>query len=364
MSTFSNIFPTFYGPQGLQGVQGPIGSVQGVRGIQGAQGINVGGFSTTGVSGAYSLTTSDVGKLILINSGISTISVSQNTFSFGNTFMVYNGTSMKQKIQAGSGVTFYSGDGTQYTGDKYLFENDLTTILCSSTNEFIFSGSYSSDIVTDGLILYVDSGVSTSYSGSGTTLFDLSSTGNNGTLANGVVYENSNQGILTFDGSDDHISFTSNPSVTGQITAEVWVNLNTPPSGGNARTILSKELVYRIVYSEIDIQWVCATVNNSWYSTGTVASTPLVINSWIQIVGTYDGTNNRIYINGELKSVGQNISGNILTDNTYNFNLMDDNNIVNLTNGKGSLSSARIYNRALSADEIRRNYYADKRRFE
>jgi len=57
--------------------------------------------------------------------------------------------------------------------------------------------------VTNGLVLYWDAGNLDSYPGTGTTIYDLSGNGNNGNLVNGVGYNQSNGGVLTFDGVDD-----------------------------------------------------------------------------------------------------------------------------------------------------------------
>ena len=50
------------------------------------------------------------------------------------------------------------------------------------------SSQTAASIVTSGLIMNLDAGNTTSYSGTGTTWTDLSSTGNNGTLVNGTGY--------------------------------------------------------------------------------------------------------------------------------------------------------------------------------
>ena len=62
------------------------------------------------------------------------------------------------------------------------------------------------NVVQDGLVLNLDAGVPASYSGSGTTWYDLSFNGNNGTLENGVGFDGGNGGSLVFDGVDDYIA--------------------------------------------------------------------------------------------------------------------------------------------------------------
>lgn len=60
-------------------------------------------------------------------------------------------------------------------------------------------------IITEGLVLNLDAGNPSSYSGTGTTWYDLSGNGNNGTLVNGVSYDPANQGSLVFDGVNDYV---------------------------------------------------------------------------------------------------------------------------------------------------------------
>ena len=226
MTLLSSLYPGIKGAQGVQGIQGTFGP-QGTQGIQGIQGAAA-GFNVTNVTSPYTLQTTDVGSLISINSGYSPISISSETFSFGNSFMIYNGTSTQQSIIAGTGVSFYSGDGTtDVRGRKYLEENDLTTILCSSNNdEFIFSTPLSFlPVITTGLILYLDAGDSSSYPGSGTTWYDLSGSGNDGTLTNGPTYSSADGGAIVFDGDNDYVDF-------GTITTSNPLQMNSPSGGG------------------------------------------------------------------------------------------------------------------------------------
>ena len=52
------------------------------------------------------------------------------------------------------------------------------------------------NVVTDGLVMYLDAGIANSYPGSGTTWTDISGAGNNGTLNNGAVFSTSNGGYI------------------------------------------------------------------------------------------------------------------------------------------------------------------------
>ena len=98
-------------------------------------------------------------------------------------------------------------------------------------------------IVTNNLVLHLDAGDSSSYSGSGNTWTDLSSSNNNGTI-NGATYNSGNDGYFDFDGSNDSISFTlSNDFAfgTGDFTIEAWVRFDNTGDGG---TIAELSLIH------------------------------------------------------------------------------------------------------------------------
>lgn len=65
------------------------------------------------------------------------------------------------------------------------------------------------NIVTDGLVLYLDAANTKSYPGSGTTWNDLSGNGNNGTLINGYIFNSIGNGNLVFDGSNDYVNINA-----------------------------------------------------------------------------------------------------------------------------------------------------------
>jgi len=65
---------------------------------------------------------------------------------------------------------------------------------------------YGPNIVTDGLVLAWNAADRNSYPGTGTTIYDLSGNGNNGTLYNGVGFSTANGGVLTFDGTNDYVA--------------------------------------------------------------------------------------------------------------------------------------------------------------
>ena len=64
-------------------------------------------------------------------------------------------------------------------------------------------GQVNNNIQTDGLVFYIDSAYKKSYPGNGTTWNDLGGS-NNGTLTNGPTFTDKS---VVFDGSDDYVDF-------------------------------------------------------------------------------------------------------------------------------------------------------------
>lgn len=220
---------------------------------------------------------------------------------------------------------------------------------------------YNPSIVTSGLVLCLDAGNKRSYPGTGTAWNDVSDIGNNGTLVNGPTFDSSNLGGINFDGIDDYISFVSNPTLTNAITLEIWVKLSATTAANG--WICGREGSYRMLYSANSFQWVCATVNNGWYTAGTSVGTGATpVNNFYQIVGVYNGSNNLLYVNGDLKTTGAAISGNILTSGTYNL-MSDTSGDANIDWGKGLVYFHRMYNTALTATQIAQNFNAQRGRY-
>lgn len=217
-------------------------------------------------------------------------------------------------------------------------------------------------IVTDGLVLHLDAGNYESYPIAGTSWYDLSGYGNNGTLTNGPVYTRDGGGAIVFDGTNDYVSVVSDPLLTNKASFEVWVKMDNPAAPNNIGLILGREDSYRILYTSAAVDLVCATVNNSWYSTGT-AIQAAVANFTAQtrhVVGTYDGAKLDLYIDGTLSASGSAISGNILTSGTY---YLARTKATNVNYGNGSIFVNRIYNRALTPIEVSQNFNATRARF-
>jgi Tfp pilus assembly protein PilV len=245
------------------------------------------------------------------------------------------------------------------------------TLKYGSPQQSVTNSTYVgfSPIVTNGLVLNLDAANSASYPGTGTTWFDLSGNGNNGTLMNSPVYSATNGGYLSFDGIDDYVNSGNNSSLmpTTAVTFAAWIK---PSASSNYRTILSKG------YDTTDGGYALRMTRDSepiklfsqvYNSSNSIASSGLynniAINNWYYVVGTYDGTNVRLFINGVQSEVTGSLTGNIKT-NTLPVKIgMISSASSTSEYYTGLISSVSIYNRALSASEITQNFNALRGRY-
>jgi hypothetical protein len=222
--------------------------------------------------------------------------------------------------------------------------------------------SYNPAIITNGLVLALDAANSKSYPGSGTTWTDLSGNGNNGTLVNGVGYNSGNLGSLSFDGVNDEANADIGNSLVKDFTLDFWMKSSAVVEGrgmveygGSTYAIIA---AYRLRPNICTFYWGTTGATTAL----TLNTVNLADNKWHQVAQTYDGTNARVYVDGNLE----------INDNTtFSGNLRNtSNNQINIGRWRGSgifqdgnVSSFRVYNRALTAQEIQQNFNATKSRF-
>jgi hypothetical protein len=224
--------------------------------------------------------------------------------------------------------------------------------------------AHSPKIVTDGLVLSLDAGNTKSYVSGSTTWFDKSGYANNGTLVNGVGYTSSFNGSLVFDGVDDNVqlgnasNIITNPSA---ITVESWVKTNvvgfykkiiiTSPSGSQGVRGFYLSLGPSPDRLYFGVKTNLGEVSPSY---GSNISTT----QYSHIVGTYDSSLVKLYLNGDLVA-SQSLSGNINTTGICRISGYDNNNET----WNGNISNIKIYNRALSPSEVSQNFNALRGRF-
>lgn len=267
----------------------------------------------------------------------------------------------------GGGAGFYgggggAGGGSANGGGGGGSSKSITGISSFGTANTTGDGSVTITCLSNsGLVLHLDAGNTTSYSGTGTTWNDLSGNGSNVTLTS-TSYNSANGGSIVFNGTSSYANFNANIGSTNVVTVDLWVRTNSLANGMYFGFNLYDAWVNNgaIGYN---------TSGGDLYGITSDRVTELGIEgAWKHLVFVmYAGskTNNKIYVNGESQSLSQ-IQGTFSTTNS-NFNSgsgrlsswrFDLNWLMNL-----NVASFKIYNRELSQQEITNNFNAFRTRF-
>lgn len=232
------------------------------------------------------------------------------------------------------------------------------------------------NIVANGLTVYLDATLPSSYPNAGTNWYDLSGNVNNGNLAIGsptfttfggrrtIRFNNQNKNVYAppYDG----FQLSGNPGISASgtsFTFEAWFYQVTADNG--QIVILSNAGScdgYRWGPNGSNTYWLFGDSTCTQFNEGTINNSTTLIGRWVQMVGIFDRANT--------------LGGGLKFYNYVNSNLESSVGIYNPTISlnapgmvaccgafDGYLSVIRVYNRALTQTEITQNFNAQKSYF-
>lgn len=297
----------------------------------------------------------------------------QLTVPTGSLYQVNNTNRLRLGSYPSSQYPFPGNIGLFSVYSKILSAQEIFQNYQSTFTRFL-----GENIVTNGLVLYLDAGYIPSYPTTGTTWYDVSGLGNNGTLTNGPTYNSGNGGSIVFDGIDDFISVSDTPfRFTNTFTLDAWVYFNGNNIYGN---IMGKrngppynQYSLSIYSGNPYIGGVGKVATFFARVDGGNSSFDIVLNYTLPSAGIYNivasinNTSQTLYVNGvDRTTTSVNISNN--TFNISERNLLVgavlDNAGTGITNPfSGNIYNTKIYNRPLSSEEVSQNFNAQKSRF-
>lgn len=204
--------------------------------------------------------------------------------------------------------------------------------------------------------------------GNNESLFDNSLNKNSVTVLNGVgsnrvIGMEANEGI-SFDGIDDNINLgdASKFLYNGVTTINVWVKSSVLGSyrkilfTGDAGTNNIRGLYFSLGPAPYYVYFGVTTDNGQ--NSANAYPVNIELNKWVNICGTFDGLNIKLYINGELVGT-QPLTGSIDNRGIGRISGYDNN----AESWSGLIGNFQAYDRALSVNEVKQNYNALKGRY-
>ena len=229
--------------------------------------------------------------------------------------------------------------------------------------ELVIGRSYQDVVLADSPLGYWRLGEST-----GATTRDISGNGHHGifegtyTLAQSPAISGDSNYSWKGNGSTGRIEVTTLPQLTYPISVEAWVQF-TSLSGwqtfmGRDTSITSTQAMFYFQKSGIDNKLIFSLAKSDNNMANAVSNSAVTTGTWYHVVGTYDGTTIKLYVNGTLQTTTGSFSSQLLTQLTnlqigagyYNRSVADYVNAY--------IDEAAIYTTALTSTQVSTHYNA------
>jgi hypothetical protein len=316
-----------------------------------AQGSFLGNGGTLHIIGGLSLS----GGKVTLNTG--TTQIDGNVSESGGTFAAGSGLlEIGGDLGPLSGGSFTASSMTTWIGGAFNRSSVSNTFSAAkgdllfnatSAKTHTFNGAILARVVfNDGLVGYWNLD-----DGSGTTATDQSDYGNTGTTSNltwgtssgpGLVFRNVAYG--TFNGSSSQISATvaNLPAANAAQTISVWASIAALPASASSMVALTGAAsAVKLGLSSTQLR----VLRND--GTALISTAAPSTGSWHHIAYTWDGSNNRLYVDGVAVTPTAVAHDTAAVSSAF----------IGATNAgadffNGSLDEVRVYNRALGARDI------------
>jgi hypothetical protein len=251
--------------------------------------------------------------------------------------------------------------------EAYLAQKwELTPNLAASHPGLSVTYSQSQKFALIGLNYYVDAGIATSYSGSGSTWYDMAGSGINMTLYGSPTYSSLNGGYISFVvASSQYAQSSAGLPLLPRWTVEVWhyyTNTNNGYGGAIVGDMYNGNINFTLAGSDVSYTNLSPSMylgGSSGWSRSSGYSLPSV--GWYHIVGVYDGAFRKLYVNGVLV-LSDATTVTPITDGV-GFRFMRRWDGGSFDGWGGYLATVRIYGQALTAGQIATNFSTSKSRF-
>jgi len=163
------------------------------------------------------------------------------------------------------------------------------------------------------------------------------------------------QYVAQFNGQSSYMVTSSMIPLSGNLTFSTWAKTNFAWGEGVERIMLSwvpADGKYILIEKEIAANLGLTVVGSIAWKVAGITSQPAQWGDWMSLVGTYDGTTLKFYLNGIL--VATQTGSGAVSDSSLLY--VGDWQSGSGSYFKGSLANVQIYNTSLSANQIQALY--------
>jgi hypothetical protein len=192
---------------------------------------------------------------------------------------------------------------------------------------------------------------------SGTVAYDSSGNGNNGNLTGGPTWVTGKiDGALSFDGLDDYVSIPATADLDlANLNISAWINTSNYRQNGfifekTSNGQVNSQYNLFLEHSSNSLRWRTTPVSGNYHESRLATN---ILTSWNFLSASYDGITKKIFLNGNL-SKSDSFSGTIV-QNPNGISLIGKHPPANYV-FNGLIDDVRIYDRALSAEEVQALY--------
>jgi len=175
-----------------------------------------------------------------------------------------------------------------------------------------------------------------------------------------IIQTKEGTSAFSFNGVNDYVNCGNDTMLNPieAITIELWAKVDAADMGESLYApIIRRNNTYllRADNGTIGVNFNFFIYYGTNWEPGAYSVSRFAFGVWHHVVGTYDRQHVRIYVNGKLKSSSARTGAMPLNEN---------NTVVGFWNNDffpGLIDEVRIYDRALSLEEVRGNMFASKR---
>jgi hypothetical protein len=218
--------------------------------------------------------------------------------------------------------------------------------------------------ITPGMTAWIDASVSNSYDPANARMLDISGNNNHLVLINTPSVSSDYGGVFRLDGTNDYAYFANSPTVNfpGDFTIEYWEYR--PLSFGPLGSLQKRGYTWTVggwatyAYDQDNfLGW--RNFDTTPYNFSFASNFKIYNGRWYHNVFTRDQGYIKIYSNGEIRGIRATIDTYDYT-NTENLEVGRWGSVVG---GDYTFGPIRIYQSALTAQQVKNHYLADVNRF-